>query len=96
MPSASRAEVIIDRELGILLRCKQSFDPGDRRYGPNEVLEFRRLDVGAATDEAMFAPPAGSRVSNAKGTGRLPVTNFFGIPATGPLGLLLRAAGRQA
>lgn len=52
--------------------------------------------VGAATDEAMFAPPAGSRVSNAKGTGQLPVTNFFGIPATGPLGLLLRAAGRQA
>ena len=54
------------------------------------------LEVGAATGEAMFAPPAGSRVSNAKGTGRLPVTNFFGIPATGPLGLLLRAAGRQA
>jgi hypothetical protein len=97
MPSASRVEVIIDRELGILLRCKQSFDPGDRRYGPKtEVLEFRRLDVGAATDEAMFAPPAGSRVSDAKGTGRLPVTNFFGIPVTGPLGLLLRAAGRQA
>jgi hypothetical protein len=51
--------------------------------------------VGKAADEAMFAPPAGSRVSNAKDTGRLPATNFYGIPATGLLGLLLRAAGRQ-
>ena len=93
--------MVIDRELGILLRCKQSFDAGDRDKGrqPN-VLEFRHLEVGTVTGEAMFAPPAGSRVSRAKGKGRIPVTNFFGIPEAGPFGLPLgpvkTAAGMAA
>jgi hypothetical protein len=86
---ASRIEVVIDRELGILLRCKQSFGPDGRNKERPDVREFRHLEVGAVIDEAMFAPPAGSRASNAKGTGRLPVTNFFGIPEAGPFGLPL-------
>jgi hypothetical protein len=100
-PRASRVEAVIDRELGILLRCRQSFDAGDRDKGRQpKVLEFRHLEVGAATGEAMFAPPAGSRVSKAKDTGRVPVTNFFGIPEAGPFGLPLgpvkTAAGMAA
>jgi hypothetical protein len=84
---ASRVEVVIDRELGILLRCKRSGGPRDRDKGRAGVLEFRNLEVGAVVDQAMFGPPPGSRVSKAKGTGRQPVTNFFGISEAAPFGL---------
>jgi hypothetical protein len=86
---ASRVEVVIDLELGILLRCKQTFDTGARGKQRHDVREFRHLEVDAVVDEAMFAPPAGSRVSKAKGTGRLPATNFLGIPEAGPFGMPL-------
>jgi hypothetical protein len=45
---ASRVEVVIDRELGILLRCKRSGGAGDRDEGRARVLEFRHLDPFSA------------------------------------------------
>src|SRR5262249_54686757 len=86
-PRHGRVEVVVDAELGILLRCNRSGGAGDRDPGRARGLEFWHLKVGAVVGEAMFEPPPGSRVSKARGTGRLPVTNFFGIPETALSGL---------
>lgn len=86
-PRHGRVEVVVDAELGILLRCKRSGDAGDHAPWRARVLEFLHLEVGAVVGEALFEPPPGSRVSKARGTGRLPVTNFFGIPETALSGL---------
>ena len=97
VPSATRyerVEVVIDAELGILLRCKRS--GSDHHTTHTEVLEFWHLEVGEAIGEAMFEPPPSSRVSKAKGKGREPTKNVFGLPEEGPFGLPFEAVKTAA
>jgi hypothetical protein len=51
-------DVLVDAELGILLRVAE---PGGG--GPARVTEMVSVDVSPAVDEASFAPPPGSRIA---------------------------------
>ncbi len=83
-----RVEVVIDAELGILLRCKQS-GGADGAKGWASALEFRHLEVGVVADAETFGPPPGSHVTKAKGTGRQPASNLFAISEAAPFGVPL-------
>jgi len=55
-----RVEAVIDAELGILLRCELADGPADGRPG-SQLVEFTSLELDPVTDDALVAPPPGSR-----------------------------------
>jgi hypothetical protein len=57
-PTRGPVEVLVDAELGILLRVAES-----GRDGTREVTEMLSVDVSPAADETLFAPPPGSRIA---------------------------------
>jgi hypothetical protein len=94
---ADRAEVIVDAELGILLRLEWLFDDeppvpeaadddGDDDDEP-AVTEFASLDLHPVIDPAQFAPPPGSQIG--KGLGE-------SLSGGGAAGWALRTAGGLA
>jgi hypothetical protein len=58
------AVVVVDAELGILLRCE-----GQRAEDGPDVTEFRTLAVGAEVDPERFTAPEGSVVGDGSGSG---------------------------
>ncbi len=59
----SRAEAVVDAELGIVLRLTwmaSGGPPGSGASGPPEVLELASLDLSPVIGPAQFAPPPGS------------------------------------
>ena len=95
-----RLEVIVDAELGVLLRREETFE--GRRLGLTELTSLV-LDPAEAADGARFAPPPGSLISQDVGES---VREAFSGPgwdtaktaaglAAGGLGALLRFAPRR-
>ena len=75
LPRPERVSVVVDRELGILLRRELSYPDGT--VG---VTEFLGLEVGGAVDPSVFRPVAGSffggRPGAADGSGRSPLEDL--------------------
>ena len=92
---SDEVEAVVDAELGILLRCAKR--TGD---GLPEVTEFTSLDVGAAADAALFAPPAGSAFGGGQGSATWGRGGRPDGPAAGSLGdalgEALGTAGKEA
>lgn len=94
---AGRVEVIVDAELGILLRCEKTSD--GQVQGLSELHDVL-INPPEAADPAQFAPPPGSLISES----RLPfldgpvwqVGKTGGGLAAGVLAHAIRRAGRHA
>jgi hypothetical protein len=92
-----RVEVIVDAELGILLRCVRVLRGQQPRAAERrEVI----LDPPQAADHTQFAPPPGSTVSERPGAhfpgpGRRAAKTAAGLGAAG-LGFAFRHAARRA
>src|ERR1700722_5433012 len=75
IPRPERVSVVVDRELGILLRRELSYPDGTVR-----VTEFLELEVGGAVDPSVFSPVAGSffggRPGAEDGSGRSPLEDL--------------------
>ena len=65
-PRPERVSVVVDRELGILLRSELSYPDETVR-----VTEFVGLEVGGAVDPSVFSPVAGSLFGSGRGGGRV-------------------------
>ncbi len=95
---SDQLDVIVDAELGILLRYEATFE-GQRLPGLTELTAVV-LDPPEAADLSRFAPPAGSRISQDpedslretfRGPGREAANTVFGL-AMGGLGASIRFA----
>jgi hypothetical protein len=82
--SYERVDAVIDAELGIMLRCERSLGGAAADQRAPEILEFARLDVLSEAHDAVFAPPPGSHVEDAKRAGRVPVESMPSFPAVLP------------
>ncbi len=75
IPPPERVSVVVDGELGILLRRELSYPDGTVR-----VTEFLGLEVGGAVDPSVFSPVAGSffggRPGAEDGSGRSPLEDL--------------------
>ncbi len=75
IPPPERVSVVVDAELGILLRRELSYPDGTVR-----VTEFLGLEVGGAVDPSVFSPVAGSffggRPGAEDGSGRSPLEDL--------------------
>jgi hypothetical protein len=79
-------EVIVDAELGFLLRCEETFE--GQRMGLTELTAVV-LDPPEAEDPSRFAPPAGSQISqNVRESPR--------ETSSGPCGEVAKTAARLA
>jgi hypothetical protein len=67
----ARVDAVVDAELGILLRCERVPDGASAA----DLLEFASLEVSPQTHDAVFAPPPGSHVHEAKDASRVPVAD---------------------
>ena len=75
IPRPERVSVVVDGELGILLRRELAYPDGTVR-----VTEFLGLEVGGAVDPSVFSPVAGSffggRPGAEDGSGRSPLEDL--------------------
>jgi len=79
---AGHAEVLVDAELGILLRVAWLADGAEP-----EVTELVSLDLDPVVDPALFAPPPGSLVAESMGEA---------MQSCGPSGTVLKTVGGLA
>jgi outer membrane lipoprotein-sorting protein len=98
---ADRLEVIVDAELGFLLRCEEAFE--GQRMGLTELTALV-LDPQEAADDSRFAPPAGSQIKQdvrqspretLSGPGSEVAKAFAGL-ASGALGASIRFAQHRS
>jgi hypothetical protein len=82
---AGRADVLVDADLGILLRVAWLADGADP--SDTEVTELVSLDLDPVLDPALFAPPPGSLIAESMGDA---------LRAGGPSWTLLKTVGGLA